>query len=136
MSKGWHLVARLGGSGSRYPHVLLDPHGWCLRLGPVPRDDDKFYSRLDTLLQGLVEHCTRHRLIRLGTVLGGQGFVEELRDCLASALEMGRAAAQRIVQESSVRPVQGLIAGHPALNTSLRFPARDASIPVVSPRPA
>lgn len=103
MSKGWHLVARLGGSAARYPHVLADAHGWCLRLGPVPRDDDRFYSRLETLLEGLVEHCCRRRLARLGTVLDPKGLLEEVRDTLASVRDLAVTAVQASVQEAFVR---------------------------------
>ncbi len=136
MSKGWQLVARLGGAGNRYPHVLVDAHGWCLRFGPVPRDDDRFYSRIETLLEGLVEHWIRRRLIRLGSALDAHGIAEELRDCMASALEMGRAAAEKIVQESSGCPAQRLIGGHPALRPPLPFPTQGRAIITVSPEPA
>jgi hypothetical protein len=101
MKKGWHLIARLGGTGARYPHVLVDAHGWCLRLGPVSRGDDKFYSRLDNLLGGLVEHCARRRLGDLGSVLDPQGLLEEVRDALGTALDLATTAVQEVVREAS-----------------------------------
>lgn len=61
MSEAWHEVARLGKKGERYPHLLVDTHGWCLRLGPRDREDEKFYSSLPTLLQGLSEHLLRRK---------------------------------------------------------------------------
>jgi hypothetical protein len=33
MKTGWKEVARLGIQGARYPHLLVDTYGWCLRLG-------------------------------------------------------------------------------------------------------
>lgn len=105
MSKGWHLVARLGGAGARYPHFLVDSHGWCLRLGSVPRDDDKFYSRLETILEGLVEHCVRRRLVRLETALAPQSLLVEVRDALAAARDMASTAVREAVHEASIRPL-------------------------------
>lgn len=92
MAKGWRLVARLGGSKARYPHILVDAHGWCLRWGPVPRDDDKFYSRFETVLEGLVEHCIRRRLLQLGSVLEPQGLLEEVRDVFQAARDLAATA--------------------------------------------
>ena len=62
MSEAWREAARLGQTGERYPHVLADTHGWCLRLGPRDRSDNKYYSSLSSLLQGLIEHLMRRRL--------------------------------------------------------------------------
>ena len=61
MSEAWREVARLGKKGERYPHILVDSHGWCLRLGARDREDDKYYSSLPTLLQGLLEHLLRRK---------------------------------------------------------------------------
>ena len=61
MSEAWRKVARLGRKGERYPHILVDSHGWCLRLGPRDRDDEKYYSSFLTLLQGLLEHFLRRK---------------------------------------------------------------------------
>jgi len=61
MSEAWREVARLGKKGEKYPHVLVDSHGWCLRLGPRDREDEKYYSSLPNLLQGLYEHLLRRK---------------------------------------------------------------------------
>jgi len=61
MSEAWREVARLGKKGEKYPHLLVDSHGWCLRLGPRDREDEKYYSSLLTLLQGLWEHFLRRK---------------------------------------------------------------------------
>ena len=61
MSEAWREVARLGKRGEKYPHILVDSHGWCLRLGPRDREDEKYFSSLPTLLQGLSEHLLRRK---------------------------------------------------------------------------
>ena len=61
MSEAWREVARLGKKGEQYPHILVDSHGWCLRLGARGREDDKFYSSLGNLLQALYEHLLRRK---------------------------------------------------------------------------
>jgi hypothetical protein len=61
MSEACREVARLGKSGEAYPHILADSHGWCLRLGPRDRENEKYYSSLLTLLQGLLEHSLRRK---------------------------------------------------------------------------
>jgi hypothetical protein len=61
MSEAWREVARLGNKGERYPHILADSHGWCLRLGPRDREDDKYFSSLGSLLQALSEHLLRRK---------------------------------------------------------------------------
>ncbi len=61
MSEAWREVARLGKKGEKYPHILVDSHGWCLRLGPRDREDEKYYSSLPNLLQGLYEHLLRRK---------------------------------------------------------------------------
>lgn len=42
MKNGWNEVAQLGPEPSRYPHILVDKHGWCLRLGGG--GGEKYYS--------------------------------------------------------------------------------------------
>jgi len=61
MSEAWREVARLGKKGEKYPHILVDSHSWCLRLGPQGKEDDKYYSSLPNLLQGLYEHLLRRQ---------------------------------------------------------------------------
>lgn len=62
MSEAWREVARLGKVGRRYPHVLADSRGWCLRWGPNRQTDDKYFSSITSLLQGLSGHFLRRRL--------------------------------------------------------------------------
>jgi hypothetical protein len=103
MSKGWREVARLGGSGARYPHLLADPHGWCLRLGPRSRGDDKYYSSLPVLLQGLVEQVTRRRLLSLSGALELRLLLGEVRDALKSALGLCEEALRKGGLEEHMR---------------------------------
>jgi len=62
MSGKFKLVARLGSAGERYPHLLVDAHGWVLRLGPHYRLDEKYYSSLSAALEGMAAHLLRRRL--------------------------------------------------------------------------
>ncbi len=104
MKTGWKEVARLGTQGSRYPHVLVDTHGWCLRLGPDPRRDDKFFSRLSPLLEGLIEHLVRRRLILVRPILDIRELAEEVRGGIKSAVAMAGQAAlesQRMSSDAS-----------------------------------
>ena len=78
-------VARLGTEGLGYPHVLVDAYGWCLRLGPTPRTDDRFYSRVTTLLEGLVEHLIRRRLTNGPTLHSAQSMLTEVQLALDEA---------------------------------------------------
>src|SRR5213076_287534 len=95
MSKGWREVARLGGTGARYPHVLVDPHGWCLRLGPNSRSDEKYYSSLAMLLHGLVEQSARRRLLAISEVRGIRELRHEIEDVLHSALKLCHEVLER-----------------------------------------
>jgi len=95
MSKGWREVARLGGTGARYPHVLVDAHGWCLRLGPKSRSDEKYYASLPMLLRGLAEHGTRRRLASLSGPLDLSEFCREVEDALHSAIELCQEALEK-----------------------------------------
>ncbi len=104
MKTSWKTVLRLGSEGACFPHVRVDAHGWCLRLGPVPRDDDKFYSRLETLLEGLVEHGVRRRLARREVARDLKGFMSEVRDALAVARDLAATAAREAVHESYPSP--------------------------------
>ena len=107
MRKRWKLVARLGVAGRRHPHLLADPNGWCLRLGPRPGDDDKFYASLQTALRGLVEHFTRRRLLGSRVALDVKGLVRHVEDALHSALTLCGRARQKEAIESGIRPSHG-----------------------------
>lgn len=106
MSKGWHLVARLGGTAARYPHILVDAHGWCLRLGPRTRNDEKYFASLPVLLHGLVEHFIRRRMAALSSVLDMKDLVRELRDALHSALGLCQEALERGGLEAHIRRLE------------------------------
>ena len=106
MSKGWKEVARVGVSGARYPHVLVDAHGWCLRLGWNPRTDVKYYSSLPLLLRGVVEHHVRRRLASLGGPLDLEGLCREVREALASALGLCREILEQGGLEEHVRRLE------------------------------
>ena len=93
---GWSEVARLGESGDRYPHVLVDAHGWALRLGPNYRRDDKYFSSLPTLLEGLVEHSLRRRL-PLFPADGLEALASEIR----SVMSMVRGLASKCLEDLS-----------------------------------
>jgi hypothetical protein len=99
MSKGWKEVARLGGQGARYPHLLVDDHGWCLRLGPWKRNDEKYYSNFPSLLQGLIEHFVRRRLKAVDTLKDLDALAGEVRDALRSATELCQTACQTAMDE-------------------------------------
>ena len=103
MGKGWHEVARLGGTGAQYPHLLVDRRGWCLRLGSKSTADDKFYSSLGSLLSGLVEHFVRNRMSGVETILDLKACVVELEDGISSALDLCRDACLRVGQERPIR---------------------------------
>src|SRR6185369_17634212 len=62
MKLGWRLVAKLGADAPHFPHILSDPHGWALRLGPNDHADMKYFSSFPNVLAGLVEHLVRRRL--------------------------------------------------------------------------
>jgi hypothetical protein len=76
LKPGWKLVARLGDGGERYPHVLTDPHGWCLRLGPSRKQDEKYYSSLTTLLLGMLEQGTRRYFLHSEAAVGVRDLAE------------------------------------------------------------
>ncbi len=102
MKTGWKLVARLGTSGPGYPHLLVDRHGWCLRLGPNPKVDDKFYSRLLFLLEGLIEQALRRKVLTMpaATAIGELRAI--LKESLRSAIEIG-TRLEGILQETPIR---------------------------------
>lgn len=111
MSKGWREVARLGGTGARYPHVLVDPHGWCLRLGPNSRSDEKYYSSLPMLLHGLVEQTARRRFLSLTAVLDLKDLRHEVQDVLHTALKLCQEVLERGGLEEHMRRLGTLKSG-------------------------
>jgi hypothetical protein len=107
MSNGWKEVARLGSTGARYPHVLVDSHGWCLRLGPKSRSDEKYFSSLPSLLQGILEHSSRRHLTQVGS-LDLPGLVREVRAALDSALTLCSEMLKNGGPEAHIRLSSGL----------------------------
>jgi len=99
VTNGWKPVASLGAHGARFPEILVDNHGWCLRLGPSPRKDEKYYSSFSNLLQGLVEHVLRRRL-KSGDILGGfKDLARRVEEALREAGELSRTAKECVIHE-------------------------------------
>ena len=84
MKKGWRLVAMLGAEGQHFPHVLVDAHGWCLRLGRE-RGEERYYSNLPSLLQGLIEQLARARLRQCPVLFSASAMLAEVRAALDEA---------------------------------------------------
>lgn len=99
MSSGWKLVASLGAQGVGYPHILVDKHGWCLRLGPSARQDDKYYSNFSGLLRGLTEHFLRRRLKSSDVLQGLQDLVRAVEDAVRIAGELSTSAQETVIHE-------------------------------------
>ncbi len=102
MSRGWREVARLGGAGARYPHILVDPHCWYSRLGPNYRTDEKYHSSLPLLFHGLVEHYVRRRLARVSPMLNLGELIGEVRDALYATLALCSEACRKAVLDEHV----------------------------------
>ena len=90
MRSAFRLVARLGPDPHGYPWILADARNWVLRLGPGHGDDDRYYSNLPSLIEGLTAHWVRRRL---GPADGLQLLLQEHRAALAEARELGRRVA-------------------------------------------
>jgi hypothetical protein len=106
MKTGWKEVARLGTEGTGYPHILVDAHGWCLRLGPSCRGDDKYFSSLPSLIQGLSEHIVRRRLWTNPEVRGLEALGEEVRRALIRASDLAKGLAKAAGRESQPMPAK------------------------------
>lgn len=93
MTEAWREVARLGKKGEKYPHILVDSHCWCLRLGPRDREDDKCYSSLPTLLQGLLEHQLRRKDHE------GARVVAQMKELLIRSLQEAKELGEGLERE-------------------------------------
>ena len=113
MKNGWNEVARLGTAEDGYPHVLVDAHGWCLRLGRA-RPDEKYYSGLPSLLQGLIEHVVRRHLRDCGTLNSATAMLAEVRAALDQAARFQGTLEAMTRQQSSIRPLEPLEGTTPA----------------------
>lgn len=99
MSSGWKLVATLGAQGVRYPQILVDKHGWCLRLGPSARQDEKYYSSFSSLLRGLTEHFLRRRAKSTEVLEGLQVLTRAVEDAVRIAGEISCMAKETVIHE-------------------------------------
>jgi hypothetical protein len=99
MSSGWKLVASLGSQGPRYPQILVDNHGWCLRLGPSARQDEKYYSSFSSLLKGLVEQLLRRRLKSGETLEGLSSLIRSVEGVLREAGELCTSVRESVIHE-------------------------------------
>ena len=99
MSSGWKLVATLGAQGTGYPHILVDKHGWCLRLGPSARQDEKYYSSFSNLLAGLTEHVLRRRPKSTDVLRGLENLVRAVEDGVRIARELSSTAQETVIHE-------------------------------------
>lgn len=104
MGEAWREVARLGKVGQRYPHVLADSRGWCLRWGPKTDRDEKYYSSLSTMLHGLAEHYLRRRLGAGQDIRTLARFRELVELTMKEAVALGAALDSKL-RESRLRPV-------------------------------
>jgi hypothetical protein len=123
MKNGWNEVARLGPPPGGYPHVLVDQHCWCLRMGPG-RGQEKYYSNLPSLLQGLVEHVERARLRNTPLLHSATSMRVEVRVGLAEALQYGRRLCATIAQQWSISRFQP---PQPHSSEPETFPPADAA---------
>lgn len=126
MSNGWKKVALLG-KGGGYPHLLADSHGWCLKLGPSARQDEKYYTRFPNLLGGLIEHLMRRRLGSTGAVEGLEELAAAVRSTLREAGEMCLDASKTIMHEPirSSPGAMGLESVHPTNRSGERSESPD-----------
>ena len=88
MRTAFRLVARLGPEPHGYPWILADGRNWVLRLRRG--DDDRFYSTLPSLIEGMTAHWLRRRL---GPVNGLHQLLQDHRKAIAEAQELGRRLA-------------------------------------------
>lgn len=88
-------LARLGFGKGGYPHVLVDRHGWCLRLGRQP-GNYRYYSTLPLLLQAVIEHVGRQRLPATDSPLCAGAMRSAVRTALRWAVRVGKAQALRM----------------------------------------
>jgi len=123
MKNGWNEVARLGTGEGNYPHVLVDKHGWCLRLGRE-RGEEKYYSSLPTLLEGLIEHLSRFRLRHCPVLMTAAAMLSEVRAALEEAAGHRKSVIALTAQQLPIRPLEppNDSSAHPAL-----FPPSEAA---------
>jgi hypothetical protein len=89
MRSPFREVARLGSGHAGYPWILADSRNWVLRLGPSRGEDEKYFSNLPSLLEGMTAHLLRRRLGQDGVLEGIQLLIQEHREGLAAARQLG-----------------------------------------------
>ncbi len=90
MRSAFRTVARLGVEPGGYPWILADTRNWVLRLGPSRGEDEKYFSNLPSLLEGIVVHLLRRGLGQDGIIDGLQLLIQEYRIGMAEAHELGQ----------------------------------------------
>ena len=121
MKTGWKEVARLGTGSAGYPHILVDAHGWCLRLGRERREE-RYYSSLPTLLQGLIEQLARARLRQCPILMSASAMLAEVRAALEEAAD-GRKALLAL----PALPIRPLDATNAEFSPPTLFPPVEAA---------
>ncbi len=134
MSEAWREVARLGKVGERYPHILADTRGWCLRWGPRECRDDKYYSTLSSLLHGLAEHLLRRRVGAGEDIRSLARFRELVELTFQEASALGAALDRKLSDAARLRALEGPGRG-PTARGSVP-PPPGAGIGAVSPEDA
>lgn len=128
MSAAFKLVARIGPAGDRYPHILVDAHGWALRLGPSYRQDEKYYSSLPSLFEGLVEHFLRRRL-SWGPANGLEALAREVRAGMKELRDLATTYLENSGNGMQPRPVDATHNLRPARGTPSRGSAPGTAYP-------
>ena len=127
MKTGWKEAWRLGTEGACFPHVLADAHGYCLRLGPNPRKDEKYYSQFSTLLEGIIEHALRRRLLNASTMSGLEEIHREVRFALQVAYTQRRSLVRSIIlQETLIGELRGPAEPYPDPDHPARVPCHQS----------
>lgn len=122
MKTGWKEVARLGAEGARYPHILVDAHNWWLRLGRK-RGEERYYSNLPSLLQGLIEQLARARLRQCPVLMSASAMLAEVR----AALEEAANGRKALLALSLPVPVRALDVTNAASSPPALFPSVEAA---------
>lgn len=130
MKTGFTLVARLGSAGDRYPHILVDAHNWALRLGPSYRRDEKYYSSLPSLFQGMADHLLRRGMSQT-PVDGFEALARELKAGMKDLCDLATTCLEKLGNERQALPLvakrdSGSTLGTPSgvSATVIAFPAR------------
>jgi hypothetical protein len=87
------MVARIGAGPGGYPWILADTRNWVLRLGTSRGEDEKYFSSLPCLLEGVLAHLLRRRLGQGGVIEGVELLIREHRASLEYAKELGQRLA-------------------------------------------